>query len=717
MSSILNTVMTEFRVVGTGIQAGMGQLVGGTTRWTRSINDATRQSEKLTALWRAFGTTFRYAIAGQIVFGLGRMVTQLKEVQTQMGLISAIGSKPGPGGSQLALSGNDLRGLQADIRKGMIDARTPIQDYNDAVINLYSTLQDVPPDKVTKLVTTIARAAKLAQVGAEDAMKAFTTLPGAFGMKLNDQNRQVMVERMAQEFFILTKEAPGGKVAGQQMIQQMGQLAALTRQAGGTPENMFGLMLSGLRGGIPPAQSSRALQFFLQTLAFPKQLTKEGRTALAGVGITPTSNLPLMEKLNRLFKRAGVLGIRGDLNKVMSLDEATMDTLDENQDLTSSLGQMGISGQGAVFLGSVFHRIHALRMALALSTQIEMGNFQEDMKTMTDVPKGIIKDTNRLSVAWKKYEEQSPLEAAAIAVEAFRIQVQQDVLAPVLKYPALGILKGVRAQQGHEDITRDIIFGGLGAGLLFGGRKFIRGLGSRGVPALAAAQSLATGNNELGTLTNPMFVIIVGDMTSIFNPGRNRVPTPYGPVERPGGRLPGDKPEAPTRRGRAGRLLSSGAKLAGTVAVAPVVGDVYQSLFHPDQPGVFDPDFWTMKQTKKGFVYKALHSGPSGIDIAKSIGGFFGIGGGGGDDDRQRALKRAQTAKTAQDMFWAGGGQSEGTDVLFGAGGDKKKELTLNINLKHPDGSKEKKRVHLPVTQYQNGKHPTQGGSAAKARR
>lgn len=719
MSTIFNQVLTEFRVVGTGVQAGMQQLVGGTTQWTRSIQDATRQSEKLSALWRAFGTTLRYAIAGQVVFGMGRFITQLKEVQVQMGLISAIGELQG--GQPIV--GQNLTNLMRDIRVGAVESLTPVQQYNDAVINLLSTIQNVPQDQITPMVTTITRAAQLAQVGAEDATRAFTTLGVAFGQRPTPES----IQTMAQEFFILTKQAPGGVPAGQQMLQQMGQLAALTRAAHGTPPEMFALMLSGLRGGIPPAQAGRALQFFLQTLAFPGQQVAPSRKALASVGITPLSNMTLQERLNAIFKRAGAMGVRGDLGQVMNLDEETMAGL-EGMDATSALQQVGISGPGAVFLGTVFRRIHALRMALALSTQVQMGQFDQDMKMMQDAHEGIVSDTNDMAKAWERLADQAPLQAAATALDALRVQISQDLLAPVLKPVAKTLVRGVGVAQEHPDETRNLLIAALLGGGAIGGFKFFKGLGRTGVPLAAAAQSIMSGDRQLGTLLNPMYVIIVSDMSTIFNPGgRYGPPRPYGPRPRPEGDLPGDRPRT-TRTGRAGRfgrifrpVASVGGALLSWPAAVAAGGTELAAQMGGGRwgPGpISDPlGFLWSSSGQVGREWRNAWR-DSGV-VRPALEQIFNFGGSKNklSFDQAVAIKKAQQAGMPEDQLRRMAfGMARSSDPDIQASG-RPNELTLNINLKHPDGTKSRKKVHLPITQYQNGKAPSQGGSAAKSRK
>ena len=706
--------MTEFRVRGNQVQAGMQQMVGGTANWTRSIGDATRQSEKLSNLWKSMATTFRYAVAGQVVFGLARMVTQLKDIQVQMGLISAIGTVQGSGGQSIPLTGNNLKKLQNDILKGSIQSMTPVQDYTNAVINLLSTIQDIPQDQITPIVTTIAQAAKLAQINAEDATQAFTTLSVAFGKKPTSAS----IQRAAQEFFILTKEAPGGVAAGQQIVQQMGTLASVTRAAHGTPEDMFTLLLSGLRGGIPPAQTSRALSFFLQTLAFPANQTKSSRNALASIGITGTSQLPAMEMVNRVLKRAGALGIHGDITKMNFSDEdiSNFESMPDDQGSQAALTKAGVTGPGAVFLGTVFHRIHALRIALALSTQAEMGQLQKDVKTYQDAGKGIVSQADDLAQATKRFQDQAPLQKAAIALDSLRVQVEQAIIAPFANPISRVLTAASSAAVGHPKETTAALWTALGLGAVVGGKRFFRGLGGRAVPAIAAAESLATGNNQLGTLTNPMFVIIVGDMGRIFNPGNNRIPTPYGPVEKPGGRLPGDPAPKTPPRGRLGRLGRIGATVGAgalTWEAAVMVGAAYEA--HGFEQSILSKDDPTRQYSGAqgwGELYRDVKKrfGGSGLDYAKSA--WHSIFGGGDHPARTAAVRTAMARDSRQFAF----GHPRSDDPDIGLGGYKKNELTLNLNVKHPDGTTQKKKVHLPITQYQNGKHPTQGGQV-KARR
>src|SRR5215467_12826510 len=95
MSSINQTISTRFVAYGGNVIATMGQMSSATRGWMGQLEQTSRMSDRINNQWNATKTTMRYAIAGQAVFGLTRMVGQLREVQQQLGLIQAIGSKPG----------------------------------------------------------------------------------------------------------------------------------------------------------------------------------------------------------------------------------------------------------------------------------------------------------------------------------------------------------------------------------------------------------------------------------------------------------------------------------------------------------------------------------------------------------------------------------------------------------------------------------------------
>lgn len=719
-SRLTNVVATQF--VAQGGQAivqqlsNMGQATG--TFFNR-LNDTSRMSERLNSQWRAIGTTIRYAIAGQAVFGLTSMITQLKDVQQQMGLISAIGTLPG--GKPIA--GQQLTQMFDDVLKGAQNSLTPVNEYNDAVINLLSTVGEVPQNQITPIVTEISRAAKLSQVSAEDATKAFTTMNVAFGRPTNLKN----VRTMAQEFVLLTKLAPGGTAAGGQIIGQLGQLAAVTRVAGGQPQDMFSLLLSSLRGGIPPAQAGRGLQFLLQTIGLPGQQTKSSREALASVGIRPGVEMSAQERLTRIFKHARSLGLKGNAGKLRNIDE---DTLGEMESLgpagtTQALQTMGISGRGAEFLGQVFHRIHSLRTALAIEQQLDVGQAQDDFKTMTDAAHGHVADINKLSTMWKKLADQSQLQQAAIDLETIRLQIAKNVIEPVANPLVRHIVQPVtNAALGHPEATKHIeqgaaaLIAALGIGRLLGAGRLtnrIPGLGGLtrilGGPGQAfvranAIQASISGSTVLGgSPQNPLYVTVVGQL---FGGG---TPPPTVPGA-PG--IPGAPPDRTLRR-IAPWLAPALERAALPVMAAIAVAGVAKGAMHPER---------TIREQKKQLEHKGFF-GQVGFGM-NPWNVFKGIGAGVADDAGivSRALgigrgKVVMDLRRAQEIWNKNGNQVTGItndNIREFTNSRGVHEIAMTITVKHPDGTETKKRVHIPVKLWETKPAPSAKGATAGRR-
>lgn len=700
MAQIENIITTVFKVRDSQAIAAMGGIGRAARGMGGSIAESTRMSERFGQQWRAIGTTIRYALAGGVVFGLRGMVDQLRQVQVQMGLISAIGSTPSGG----SIVGASLSKLMDQSRAGAIQSITPLTDYNNAVLNLLSSVQNVPQDQITPLVTTIAQSARLAQISAEDATKAFTTMNIAFGRPVNLSN----VHKMAQEFFILTQQAPGGVAAGQQVVGQLGQLAQVTRAAHGTPEDMFSLLLTTLRTGIPPAQAGRGLQYLIQTLAFPGQGTKQSRQALGAVGITTTSNLPLQERLSRIFSHARKLGIHGDMQRIIGLDENTLSDFEATGDTTGSLNSLGVSGRGTEYLGQVFHRIHALRTALAIQGQINVGQAGKDLQTITDASNGHVSDVNDLGKAWQRFRKQAKLQEATVALNTMTLQVA-NAFAPVLNWVAGRTTGFAESAHRHPRRTRDIALGAAGLGALLGLKGFL-GVGSiiRGGVGIKAAEALATGGggktvmDGLGNSpANALYVVVVNPQ---FFGGRGV--TGGGvepPVQKALRRFPWLAPIGVTAGAAAGVYASERMRQALESRHSrgiPTHGDFpeLQGFAAHNQGGLSLPEHHrtaAQQQILGAFSH-----------------GFISA---------QTAETRLENLKKLQDIMkrWSPRSHGEITRI-FGSEGmqrvGNRMYATFDVNLKFPDGSSQHKKIHVPVDIWSGGRAPSSRAQPGNSR-
>src|SRR5262245_49248967 len=165
MSSLTNVITTTFRAQGSQAIAQMGQVASGISRVGQAVNQTTKMSERLGNQWKAIATTIRYAVAGRAVYGMYEMVQQLNQLQQQIGLISALGNMP----AQKVIAG--LGG----IRAAAVESVTPLSDFNEGIINFYSSVNNPPPmNKTADILKEISLTAQLAQTDVPDASKAIT---------------------------------------------------------------------------------------------------------------------------------------------------------------------------------------------------------------------------------------------------------------------------------------------------------------------------------------------------------------------------------------------------------------------------------------------------------------------------------------------------------------------------------------------------------------
>src|SRR5512146_2649421 len=270
MSQINNVITTTFRAREGGLIAQLGSYAQGFGTIYNRLSDNSRMSDRLNSQWRAFGTTLRYAIAGQTIFGLVRMLGQLRDINTQLAEMAAL-TTPGTGGSSFSFQ--QVNQLRDTLQRTAIDTITPLSQVNDAAINFLSTVQNVRPgNDLATMLTQIGRAATIAQTPIMDLTQAVTTQQIAFGRPVNPQTVG-QATRMWQELIL---QAPGGPAVSSTIAQAMPSLASMFQLGRGrnVPPNvaqaqMYGLTLGALRTGMPAATAMRGLTYLLQSIAQP----------------------------------------------------------------------------------------------------------------------------------------------------------------------------------------------------------------------------------------------------------------------------------------------------------------------------------------------------------------------------------------------------------------------------------------------------------------
>lgn len=576
---------------------------------------------------RALGTTIRYAFAGTAVFGVANMVRNLAEMQRQLGQIAAIGSVAGPGGGSIPLTSQMIAQLGSDVRQAAVDSITPVNDFNNAVLNLYSTIQNVPPNQAVEMVKTTARTAQLMQVNVQDAQQAFLQMQTAFRRPHNTAE----IKKQQREFFTLISLAPGGPAAGQQIIQQLGPLSSVMAFGRGTQEQMLGLTLASLRGGGTPGTNLRGLQFLLQTIASPGTQTKSSQAALASVGVTPQfiARHGVTAGLMKVLARIRQGGVGGNVHALMTADDASIDNLDASGDPAAAMSNLGITGSGSQFAAKAFHRIHALRIAIRLATQMtrtsDTASIADDLKVITDAANGHVTDVNNVSKAWKRFQNQARLSEAAQAISSMGLDVA-NTFSPALNFVARGVTGFERFEHRHQ---REIAYGGTAtlAALLLGGRRLLASglLKGAGGAAIVGTGLVSGDQTRGGSPVNPLFVFVVGQLGNPFQWGKLMAGAAAGTGATAAAEGAAAGAAATTTASRFSRLAKVGSR---SIWPLIAVGALYESEKFSRQQEQMDERRRAVSPHSHSLLDYLRHTRSGGVHIGvPGIGPHIGFGG------------------------------------------------------------------------------------------
>lgn len=539
------------------MRSGFGGLRRDTSQYRGELSLLDRQV-------RALGTTLRYTLAGTTIFGTISTVRNLSAVQEQLGLISAISPTAFNG---IALVGDRLTQLGEQAEDAAYRALTPVSEFNEGLVNLVSTVQNVPENEVVPILEQIAQTARLSLTPVDEATKGITGMLVAFGRAPNLDN----VQRFLAEYQRLIFTVPGGAAAGPQIIQQLPQLAAVSRLAAVNPEQMFALLNTVLRAGGTPSTSARGLQYLIQGLAQPP--SAQAKKALASIGITPefTQRQGGVASLFRLIQEVKRRGVSGNTTALRGMSPELLDQL-EGVAGPDQLAGLGISGAGAEFARQAVGRVHGVRSLVLLAAQQDQAI--SDLQAMTELGNNHAEQIKELHDSWRRYADRAQLRQASIAFDQMALDVAQ-VFEPLFNFGARGIGELRDIVDAHPGAAA-----GAGGGIiaaLLAGRGLGRGAGGllRGFGGVQAIQDIAatTGGAERvrgDSPTNPVWVAIVYSLSGSGIAGGlgRRGPGPIG--------LPPDDMRNPGNAGRLGRAsrlrLLSGLGAAGFTGLAGAIG-------------------------------------------------------------------------------------------------------------------------------------------------
>lgn len=511
MSDIMRRVITLFDVRGSDrVRASLAQMASGFGSYRREIDMAGRSSSLLNSQLRAIGTTLRYSFAGASIYGTMQLVRNLGQFQARLGEIQAIAS--GPGGGPLSDTQIDQLGQK------LIDVsnRTaqPIDDLQQGVLSLYSTIGDVPGNQAADMMETISKVALTSQSNIEDTTQALLGMIDAFGQG-TDQ-----LGKFGDEFFNVIKLSAG--MPGHVYAQQLGRLSASATLSGFTPEQMGALAIGATRFGGSAATNQRGLAQMMTFLMNPTSPKTQAAFSSIGLGRAERNRLGAWGTLQAVLSKVNQEGGAGTPKPLT--DDMSQVLSEQYGDTNVPNSQLGMSGMGGELLAKLFPRIEGRRITAVLARlQNENQVAGTPNKTLDQYLQDVTRHSDKADDAMKRAMDYKRIQQASNAMHNFGVEVG-TAISPLLQYPARGITSGVSAFNnqhrmiplgplGHiSSQTAEVAGGALGLAALF---KVLRGTTAgghigRGIPLAAAGMDVLSGDKERGhSPLNPLYVAVV----------------------------------------------------------------------------------------------------------------------------------------------------------------------------------------------------------------
>ena len=502
MGDIMRRVVTLFEARGAEqIRASMGSMRTDFTNYRREVDQTSRTQGMLNNQMRALGTTLRYAFAGSAVYGVSTMVRELGQFQARLGEISSIATTTGG----LPLVGRQLDQLGEDLIRVSTDTTQPIDDLEQGVISLYSTIGNIPPNEAADMMKTIAEVSITAQSNIEDTTQALLGMVDAFGANTKE------LPRFGNEFYKVIKLSAG--MPGHIYAQQLGRLSASATLSGFSPEEMGALAIGATRSGGSSATNMRGLAQLMTFIMNPTSPKTQKAFAAVGLGKAQRNQLGAWGTLQRVLTLVNQRGLAGRPGAI---------TDDQVNAITDIYGQdnapnkaIGISGAGGDLLAQLFPRIEGRRIAAVLAKIQNPSQVAGTPNQTLDQYLGQVKDqTDELDGAMARAMDRRRIQQAGNAVHNLGIEIG-TAFSPLLQIPAKGITSLTNAFGNQDPNVRlaEVVGGGVGLAALlrrFGTSGAVRG----GVGGLAAIDAITQGPGGArgSSPLNPLYVLMVGQL-------------------------------------------------------------------------------------------------------------------------------------------------------------------------------------------------------------
>jgi hypothetical protein len=320
--SFYRRVGIEFTAGTTGFNAGVNQVLAGTSRVATGFQRATRQGGLFQNQLKAIGTTARYFIAGSLVFGITSAIQRLGEFQSQLGRINTLAgniNKQGQFsglGDQLDNVGRDALLMSNRFGIAVGDVETYMQRFFSS-FNMPNSPVKARIDEMNQYTRALLNLTTFLGPEAGDPQKLAGGLTGLInalpGGRRNPGSAANEVANMFAQLIQTTPQLLGADIAN--AAGRLAQSRALSAMS--VPETLGVFGLASQVGGSPSVTIRGVTQLLGASLLHPKTPQNLAIYQRAGLPTDPNALRELggLKVLETLLNFAQQIGTQhGKLN-------------------------------------------------------------------------------------------------------------------------------------------------------------------------------------------------------------------------------------------------------------------------------------------------------------------------------------------------------------------------------------------------------------------
>lgn len=643
-----------------GFNAAMNRVLRSTSQVAQGFRSGQRDANLFNKQLMAIGTTARYALAGQLVFGITGAINRLSDFKAELGTIDSLAGRIDKQGNFHSI-GNQLNqvGTQAFLMSNKLGIA--VADVEQYMQRFYSSFQGQPVGQMSGFVNRVGMLQ--AQMGSEAGDPQ--ALAGGIAGLINNipggrKNISGQTKRIANLISFLTAATPN--ITGRDIARDIGRIGQTQTIARLTPEQAFAVWgVAGKSGGSSSVIGRGVTQLLAASLLHPTSPKQIAAYHQAGLPTDPTTlrNMGGFEVLSRMLRSVGPRNLTKRQRSI--LNDENIDDATANSSLGMNLTQVyallgrqesvrqfvSLLGQGGVKALQDYIKHQGLAIKADQQRQrYDAASRQRTLKRFTEARTNL----STQLVAGADWPIEHLLANPTIAASNFAAKHRTLTQIGVGGALSLGAASSLRRLGAFQKLGK---FGKVGKAL--SGINAVERAAIGGAITAEELPAAMAGGATDGTRANPFWVIISPLSWAVGSPGGLAAPV----------NTPGNKNVSNTIKKIAGKVAPPVASAAATSGF--LAGDA------------------------------ALGATGVGLPLALLLGAaYFGGKGGGPPSALQHILAANQHKKLPGSVM----PPLEGT--LYG---------TFDVVVKHPDGTTTKvTKRGVPVRLWNQPQFPTSKG-------